>query len=387
MADVMRGYVEREEVAGVVTLLARGNEVHVETAGTLELRAGAPVARDSIFRIASMTKPIAAVAALMLVEETRLRLDDPVTELIPELADRRVLRDVEGPLEETEPAHRPITLRDLLTFRMGFGVLMTPPDRFPIQRATSAVDLGAGPTPSPYAPDEWMRRFATLPLMCQPGTRWLYHTAFDVLSILIERAAGMPFAQFLAERIFEPLGMRDTGFRVPPAQHARLAACYRTDSRTGALVPYTDGRGAGPDGHEVVASGSTGLVSTVDDYLAFGRMLLRFGQHGATRLLARPTVEAMTTDQLTREEKAISPFFPGFWDDHGWGFGVAMITRRSSGAAVPGRFGWDGGFGTSWCSDPREDLVGILMTQRFYDEVALRVRDDFWTLTYQAIDD
>jgi CubicO group peptidase (beta-lactamase class C family) len=152
---------------------------------------------------------------------------------------------------------------------------------------------------------------------------------------------------------------------------------------TGRLVPFVaEGRAAG-----VFASGSTGLFSTVDDYLAFGRMMLRFGRHGTHRLLARPTVEAMTTDQLTQEQKAASPFFPGFWDNRGWRFGVSMITRRDGIAAVPGCYGWAGGFGTSWCSDPREDMVGVLMVQRLWDPVVDRLQADFWTLAYQAIDD
>jgi CubicO group peptidase (beta-lactamase class C family) len=197
----------------------------------------------------------------------------------------------------------------------------------------------------------------------------------------------MPFEDFLQQRIFAPLGMADTAFSVPADRQARLATCYESDPALGGLVLYEDGRGGHFARHAVTPSGGSGLVATVDDYLAFGRMLLNFGRHGAERILARPTVQAMTTDQLTPAQKAASPFFPGFWDNHGWGFGVAMITRRDDVAAVPGRFGWDGGFGTSWSSDPQEDLIGILMIQRLYDPTVAAINADFWTLAYQAIDD
>jgi CubicO group peptidase (beta-lactamase class C family) len=382
MSDVLSGYVERGEVAGVVALLGRRDVVHALAIGAMDLESGAPMRRDTIFHIASMTKPVAAAAALMLVEETKLRLDEPVDRQLPELADRKVLRALDGPLGETGPASRPITLRDLLTFRLGLGMVMAPGER-PIQRAMAEAGLAPGPNPPALEPDEMMRRFSALPLMHQPGERWLYHTGFDLLGVLIARAAGMRLEDFLAERVFGPLGMKNTGFGVPEAERPRLAVQLRADAATGRLVPFVEaGRAAG-----VFASASTGLFSTADDYLAFGRMMLRFGRHGRNRLLARPTVEVMTTDQLTPEQKTASPFFPGFWDNRGWGFGLSMITRRDGIAIVPGCYGWAGGFGTSWCSDPREDLVGILMVQRLWDPVVDRLQADFWTLAYQAIDD
>jgi CubicO group peptidase (beta-lactamase class C family) len=198
--------------------------------------------------------------------------------------------------------------------------------------------------------------------------------------VLIARAADEGFEDFLAERIFTPLGMKDTGFSVPEAKRERLAACYEADAATGGLVPCEEGFAVSP-------GGSAGLFSTVDDYLTFGRMMLNGGRHGAERILARPSVEVMTTDQITPAQKAASPFFPGFWDNRGWGFGVSMITRRDGVAAVPGRYGWDGGFGTSWSSDPHEDMVAILMIQRLYDPTVDEINADFSTLAYQAIDD
>ncbi len=387
MRDVMAGHVARGEVPGLVTLVSRRGETHVEALGMKAIGGGDPMRRDTIFRIASLTKPIAAAAALILVEECRLRLDDPVDRLLPELADRRVLRRLDGPLDDTVPARRPITLRDLLTLRMGFGFIMGPPDAYPILAAVDEQHLGMGPPKprTPHTPDEWLRRFATLPLMRQPGEQWLYEMGFAVLGVLIARAAGRPLETFLRERLFEPLGMRDTGFSVPAAKLDRLATCYGVNPATGALELY-DAVGDSQWGRPPTFPDATGgLVSTVDDYLAFGRMLLNGGKHEGERVLSRLSVEAMTTDQLTPELKAVSEAVPVFLDRRGWGLGLAIITSRDDVAAVPGRYGWDGGLGTSWSSDPREELVAILMTQRLPPSADLYL--DFWTSVYAAIDD
>jgi CubicO group peptidase (beta-lactamase class C family) len=235
--DVMAGYVERGEVPGLVTLVSRRGETHIEALGMKALGGSDPVQRDTIFRIASMTKPVTAAAAMILVEECKLRLDDPVDGLLPELADRQVLKRLDGPLDDTEPAKRAITLRDLLTLRMGFGMLMVPPDTYPIQTAVDDLQLGQGlHQPSlPPEPDEWIRRLGTLPLMHQPGEKWLYHTGSDVLGVLVARSSGQAFDTFLQERIFEPLGMKDTAFSVPASKLDRLATSYATNSETGVL--------------------------------------------------------------------------------------------------------------------------------------------------------
>src|SRR5438093_269720 len=245
MHDVMAGYVERGEVPGIVTAVSRRGDAHVDAIGTKAVGGGAPVARDTIFRIASMTKPIIAVATLILVEECVLRLDEPVDRLLPELAGRRVLRALDAALDDTAPAQRPITVRDLLTFRMGFGIVMAPPGTYPIQKAMSELLLGQGPpSPStPPAPDEWIRRLGTLPLMHQPGERWMYNTGSDVLGVLIARASGEALETFLRERLFEPLGMKDTGFSVPATKLDRLATSYGTDFETGALELYDGAEG------------------------------------------------------------------------------------------------------------------------------------------------
>ncbi len=245
MHDVMAGYVERGDVPGIVTLVSRQGEVHVDAIGTKAAGGGNPIRRDGIFRVSSMTKPITAAATMILVEECKLRLDEPVERLLPELAGRTVLKRLDGPLDDTVPANRPITVRDLLTFRMGFGIVMAPPDATPIQRAMSERLLGQGPpSPStPPAPDEWIRRLGTLPLVHQSGEKWLYHTGSDVLGVLIARASGQRLETFFRERLFEPLGMKDTAFSVPDATLDRLATSYWTNPKTGALEIYDEAEG------------------------------------------------------------------------------------------------------------------------------------------------
>jgi len=390
MHDVLAGYVDRREVPGLVSLVSRREDVHVDAIGTKALGGGDPVRRDTIFRIASMTKPVTAVAALILVEEGRLRLDDPVDPLLPELAERRVLKSIDAQVGDTVPATRPLTARDLLTFLMGFGLVMARPGTYPIQAALEAAGLAPGP-PRPGQdppPDEWMRRLGSLPLMYQPGERWLYNTGSDVLGVLIARAAGRPFDEFLRERIFEPLGMQDTGFSVPAAKIDRLATSYLTSWQTGALELYDEAVAGQWSRPPAFPSGAGGLVSTADDFLAFGQMLLNGGRLGSVRILSRPSVEAMTTDQLTPAQKSVSSLVPGYFDSHGWGFGVSIVTRRDEIASTPGKYGWDGGLGTSWSTDPAEQMVTILLTQAAWTSPSPpAVCRDFWTLAYSAIDD
>jgi CubicO group peptidase (beta-lactamase class C family) len=388
MHDVMAGHVECGDVPGIVTLISRRDEVHIGVLGMKAIGGSEPMRRDTIFRIASVTKPIVAAAAMILVEECVLRLDEPVDSWLPELADRRVLRAIDSPLDDTVPAKRPITLRDLLTFRLGIGAVMVFPPRYPIQQAMAEAGVAPGPALPTHAPDELMKRFGSLPLVHQPGEKWLYDSGSDILGVLISRVAGTSLEEFLRERIFAPLGMNDTSFSVPESKLNRLASSYWTNPSTGEFEVFDgvdDSRWASPP---VFESGAGGLVSTVDDLLAFGEMMLKGGKHGNQRILSRRSVEVMTTDQITPEQKKASGFFPGFWDDHGWGFGVSIVTRRDDLAATPGRYGWDGGYGTSWYVDPKEELVGILMTQRVWDASgAPVVLLDFWTSAYGAIDD
>ncbi|MFD2082379.1 CubicO group peptidase, beta-lactamase class C family [Actinopolymorpha cephalotaxi] len=389
MHDTMAAHVARGTAPGLVTLVSRRGETHVDTIGLTEVDGRSPMARDTIFRISSMTKPVTAVAAMILVEECQLRLDDPVDTLLPELADRQVLRRLDGSVTDTVPATRPISVRDLLTFQLGFGVLFAPPGTYPIQDAIAEAGIGDGP-PQPATlpgPNEWLRRFSTLPLMHQPGERWMYNTGADLLGVLIERASGQSLETFCRRRIFEPLGMKDTAFSVPANKLNRFATSYEPDPETGALRVYDPAAGGQWASPPAFQAGGSGLVSTVDDYAAFGQMMLAGGRSGNERIVSRTTVQAMVTDHLTPRVKEESGFFPGYFDSRSWGFGLAVVTRRDSPSAVPGQFGWDGGLGTSWYSDPREGLTAILMTQRSGFPQLSEVYLDFWTSVYQTLDD
>lgn len=386
LGGLLAGSVERGDMPGLVALIDRHGETHVEIHGRLAFGVVEKMRRDTIFRIASLTKPVVAAAAMTMVEEGRLRLDDPVDELLPELANRRVLKSLSSALDDTVPAHRSITVRDLLTFRLGIGAVMAFPPKHPIQKAMDEAGVAPGPFLPEMSSDEYMKRLGTLPLIHQPGERWMYHNGADVLGILLARAADQPLETVLRERIFEPLGMKDTSFHVPSGKLKRLASAYRRDHASDKLVFFddaTDSRWSKPPAFE---SGGGGLVSTADDYLAFCRMMLAKGRHGRKRLLARPTVELMTTDQLLPSQKEGADLF--FGTAKSWGMGLSVTVHRTDLWETPGRFGWDGGYGTSGYSDPQEGMVGILLTQRMMDSPQPpRIYTDFWNGAYQAIDD
>ena len=384
---VLSGYVQRGTVPGLVAAVAKGDSTHVEALGRRDADRGAAMSRDSIFRIASMSKPLTAAAALLLVEDCVLRLDDPVDEFLPELADRRVLKTPASPLDETVPAERPITLRDLLTFRAGFGAVWDP--TWPITTAMQERGIAVSPprmTPEPApAPDLFLQRLGELPLVHQPGEVWMYHTGLAVAGVLIARASGQSFPEFLRKRVLEPLGMDDTGFHVPPEKQERFVSAYRAEPETGALVLADPGENGIWGEPPLFPDGGGDLVSTVDDYLAFARMLLGGGNYSGTQLLSRPSVELMTTDRLTAENKRHG----GLGDDMcvaaGWGFGVQVTTARTGLASV-GRYGWNGGLGTLWFNDPQQELTGILLTQRLWSspqppDICL----DFETTAYAAL--
>jgi CubicO group peptidase (beta-lactamase class C family) len=385
--QVLSGTIERREMPGMVALVSRHDDLHVEVLGTLSAGDPAPMRRDTIFRIASLTKPMTAAAAMILVEECRLRLDDSIEPWLPELANRRVLRTMASRLDDTVPARRAITVRDLLTFRMGFGSVMAAPDTYPIQRPIRELRIGGDGPPRPAeAPgtEEWLRRLGSLPLMAQPGERWMYHVSSDVLGVLIARVAGQSLGTFLRQRLFEPLGMRDTAFHVPAERIERLPTCYSFNRQTGSLDVYDDAAASDWRTEPPFESGGGGLVSTIDDHLAFSRMMLDKGRHGREQILARATVELMTADHLTPEQRAGSEIF--FGTHRSWGLGMAVEIRRNEVFRTPGRFGWDGGLGTSAYTDPAEGMIGILFTQRMMESPdPPPVYTDFWTLAYGAM--
>ncbi|HKE96541.1 MAG TPA: serine hydrolase domain-containing protein [Povalibacter sp.] len=388
MRRVLSGHVERNEIPGIVALLSRGDEVHVETLGRLSLDDAAPMRRDAIFRIASVTKLITAVAAMILIEECRLRLDDSIEPWLPELAHRRVLRSIGSQLDDTVPAARAITVRDLLTYRMGFGSVMAMPGTHPIQNLIRDYRIGGDGPPHPaqaLSTDDWIRNLGSLPLLAQPGERWMYNVSADVLGVLIGRVSGQSFGAFLRERIFEPLGMTDTDFHVPAAKLRRLPGCYSFNRQTSALELFDDRVNSEWSKPPAFESGAGGLVSTIDDCFAFSRMMLNRGSIGQRQILSRASVELMTSDQLEpRHREGAELFFHGY---SSWGLGMAVDIAREEIYHSPGRFGWTGGFGTALYIDPANDVISILFTQRLMDSPEPpRVYTDFWATAWAAVE-
>ncbi len=357
--EIVAGAVAQGQLPGVVAAVARGDAVHVATAGVMAV-GGPPMRRDTLFRISSTTKPMTAAAVLSLVDDGLLKLDGPVDELLPELAGRRVLRRPDGPLTDTVPAQRPVTVRDLLTFTWGFGMqgaMFMAPEPWPVVSAAEDLQLATFGPPQPGAmpdPDTWMSRLGQLPLLAQPGERWLYQSGSQVLGVLAARAAGAPFEDVLRERVLGPLGMQDTGFHA--ADTTRLSTAY--ESRDGRLVVSDppDGQWSRPP---VFPDGAGGLVSSADDVVAFGRMLLRRG----SPVLKPATAAEMTRDQLTAAQRAnVWPGF-SFLDDRGWGYGLSVLDD--------GRYTWEGGLGTTWSNVPSQDLTVVVLTQRAADETGM----------------
>ncbi|MEV7534729.1 MULTISPECIES: serine hydrolase [Streptomyces] len=392
--EVLARHVESGRIPGLVALVGRGDETHVEALGTMRHDGGAPMSRDTVFRMASTSKPVTVAAAMILVDECRLRLDDPVDPWLPELADRQVLKNVDGPLDDTVPARRPITVRDVLTSTFGLGMDLTSLGT-PIMNAVFEQGLTPNlPVPMPEQ-DEWMRRLGALPLMHQPGERWQYHISSDLLGVLVSRVTGQSFESFLRERLFEPLGMRDTGFHVPADQIHRLPPLYAPDPATGEFHVWDEAEGGRHSAPPAFQSGGGGLNSTADDYHAYFRMLLAGGTHGTERILSRPAVELMTTNRLSPEQQAARHKLAtdnvhisfGQGQHGGWGFGMAVRTYRGDYAPV-GQFGWDGGSGTSTYADPVNGITGILLTQTGTSVPApAHLFHDFWTTLYQALED
>jgi CubicO group peptidase (beta-lactamase class C family) len=357
--EVVERAVEQGQAPGVVAAVARGEVVHVAAAGVMAV-GGAPMRRDTLFRISSMTKPVTAAAVLSLVDDGLLDLSGSVDDLLPELANRRVLRSPDGPLELTVPAQRPITVRDLLTFTWGFGMqgaMFMAPEPWPIFTAALERELSTFGPPQPGAmpdPDTWMARLGELPLLSQPGERWLYQSGSQVLGVLAARAAGALFQDVLRDRVLGPLGMTDTAFHATDT--ARLSTAY--ENRDGRLV-MTDP----PDGQwsrpPLFPDGSGGLVSSADDLVAFGRMLMR----GGSPVLKPATAAEMTRDQLTAAQRVnVWPGF-SFLDDRGWGYGLSVLDD--------GRCTWEGGLGTAWSNVPSQDLTVVVLTQRAADETGM----------------
>jgi CubicO group peptidase (beta-lactamase class C family) len=370
--DLLEGYVRNGSVAGAVALVERGGRVEVEAVGSADVEGASPMARDSIFRLASITKPIVAAAVMMLVEDGRIGLDDPVGEWLPELASPSVVRTPASPVDDVVPAERPITVLDLLTSRAGYGF---PSDfSLPAVRLLFTVQKDGRQPQFPPPPDEWVAALARMPLLRQPGEAWLYNTCSDLQGVLVARASGRPLPEFLAERLFEPLGMADTGFAVPAGSLGRFTSYYRPGPGGGLeLADAPDGQWSRPP---AFPSGAGGLVGTVDDWHAFARMLLAEGVAGDRRLLSPASVRLMTADHLTASQREGGALF---LEGQGWGFGGSVDVAPVDPWNVPGRYGWVGGTGTSAHIVPSTGAVAVLLTQLAATEpTPPTLMRDFW---------
>ncbi|WP_341947221.1 serine hydrolase domain-containing protein [Microbacterium sp. LWH11-1.2] len=360
LLSVLEDHVSRGTAPGIVVLRGSADGPdEVFTAGDLPA--------DAIVRIQSMTKPVLAVAALRLVQDGRLALDDPIERWLPEFADRQVLRAPDSPLDDVEPAESPIMVRDLLTNMSGYGMMTAP---CPLQDAMIANRTQAGQEPVALGAQEWLDALADLPLAFQPGTGWRYHHSFGILGILLSRAVEGSLEDHLRSDLFAPLGMVDTGYTVPIEQAHRLPAAYRHDE-SGELVeiePAAGGFSVAPASFDLSHSE---LVSTASDYAAFARMLAAGGVHGREVFLEPQLLELLRTDQVPDAAKAEDSFFPGFWNATGWGFGVAVVTEGDH----AGRYGWSGGQGTDFSIDP-DGSFQIVLTQVEMGEAVMELFAD-----------
>jgi CubicO group peptidase (beta-lactamase class C family) len=350
--------ISRDDPPGLVALVWRNGEIFDAALGLRVVEENLPMRRDTIFRIASMTKPITSVLIMMLMEEGKLRLDDSIVKWAPELANRRVLKDPSGPIDDTYSAPRDITIEDLLTHRSGIA------EGFSSRGAVADGYERTVPNSTALTPEEFLAALATLPLTYAPGERWLYGYSTSVLGVLAERIAGRPFRDLMMDRILSPLGMSDTDFWIPPEKRDRVAGAYYFDAGKGALAPQpVYSRDAVPK----LCSGGGGLVSTADDYLKFARMLLRGGEADGVRLLKPQTVALMTADKLTAAQRAALVEDQPHWVGGGFGLGVGIDIdaqkRTRYGVSSNGAYGWVGSFGTWFRVDPEESLILVYLSQ------------------------
>ena len=351
LADALARHVDAGDVPGLVAVAGRGSDLAVTVLGDQAI-GGSPMREDSLFRIASIGKPITAAATLALVADGQLARDDPVDELLPELAAPRVVRTLMSPLDDTVAASRPITVEDLLRSTNGHGF----PSDFsaPVAVALTERLLQGPPQPQRVPPpDEWMATLAGIPLVHQPGEGFTYNAAFDILGVLVARASGRSFPDHLTARILRPLGMAETAFAFPAGTAERRTSYYGGGAGGLELLDGPDGQWATVP---AFPSGAGGLVSTAADLVAFQRMLL----DGGGDVLPTELVTAMMSDHLTPAIRATDSVF---LDGQSWGYGGGVDVERRHPWNVPGRYGWIGGTGTSAYVVPADDSIAILLTQ------------------------
>lgn len=357
----IREAIDAGLLAGAVTLVWQaGTVVQVNELGFADVHAGLPMQRDTIFRIASMTKPVTVAAAMSMIEDGTFALSDPVAAHLPELNGLRVMADPSGPLDQTVPLYRPITFDDLMTHRSGLAYAFSVGP--PLSRAYGKLMFRQDQ-------DRWLAELAKLPLAHQPGERLTYSHATDVLGIALSRIEGKPLAQVLATRILEPLGMSNTGFTVSAQARRRAATMYQLDEN-GTL--RDDVMGPAPVTLPTFCTGGAGLWSTADDYLAFARMLLGGGAVDGVRVLSPASVRLMRTDRLTDDQKKYPFLGMPFWRGRGFGLNLSVVTdpaqsRQLYGPGGLGTFSWPGAYGTWWQADPSADLIMLYLIQNLPD--------------------
>jgi CubicO group peptidase (beta-lactamase class C family) len=373
-------------VAGLTTVLARhGKVVGFKTYGKASLATGQPMGKDAIFRIYSMSKPITGVAMMILFEEGRWRLDDPVTRYVPEFKALKVLvsADMDGKVTAVEDMKRPPTMRELMSHTAGFGYGLSDKNAVDILYRQKRVMASA-------SLQQMIDRTAAIPLLYQPGTSWSYSSAADIQGYIVEKLSGQTLGKFLEARIFKPLKMADTGFATGPAKAARLAALYVGDEATGKIAEATNLYGGElPDYTRPPAmeSGGGGMVSTAADYARFAQMLANKGELDGVRILSPASVELMGTNVIPKAVLAAAP--PGAWFSEAVGFGldVMVVNDPRAAGALEGRgaMSWTGAAGTWFWVDPTNDVVFVGMAQRLGgtggDDLGTMAR----TLTYQAL--
>jgi CubicO group peptidase (beta-lactamase class C family) len=382
----MQDLVAQQRYAGLVTLVARRGQVaYLETCGKMDLAGGKDMRTDTVFRIYSMTKPITSTAIMMLYEEGRFQLDDPISRFLPMFKSMRVcVGGMRGKME-TVPAAREITFRDLLTHTSGltYGFM----EATPVDAAYRAaqVDFQTQDATLP----EMMERLAKIPLLAHPGTEWNYSVSTDVLSALVETISGLPFERFVKQRITDPLGMPDTGFHLHDAAHGRLAANYQP-AKGGGLEQIDDPKTSRYLKPRKLNSGGGGMVSTVADYYRFCEMLRRKGEIDGVRLLGRKTVEYMATNHLPGDMAAMGQprFSESSYEGIGFGLGFSVMLDPAKACVIgsPGEFAWGGAASTAFWIDPKEDMIVILLTQ-LMPSSTWPIRRELRVLTYQAIID
>lgn len=353
----IREAVDAGLLSGAVTLVWQaGRVVQVNEIGHRDIGARLPMQRDTIFRIASMTKPLTVAAAMSLVEESRLALSDPATTWLPELADMQVLDTPGGPLDRTHPARRAITVEDLMTHRSGLAYFFS---------VTGPLARAYGRISAKQSPDAWLAEIGALPLEHQPGDRMTYSNSTDVLGILLERIEGRSLQEVLADRLLSPLGMADTAFFVAPRNRGRVATMYKLTSDD---TLSHDAMGPPATTPPPFCMGGANLFSTADDYLKFARMLLAGGEVDGVRVLSEQSAQSMRTDRLTADQKRHPFLGMPFWLGRGFGLNLSVVTdpaksRQLFGPGGLGTFSWPGAYGTWWQADPTNDLILVYLIQ------------------------